>query len=195
MNTKEKIIKLIEESIVSKQKMLLPESLSALENISQKITFCYKNGKKLVVFGNGGSASDAQHFTTEIVARFEKNRKALPALALTTNTSMLTAIGNDFGYDDIFSRQVEGLVCGGDVVIGISTSGNSVNVLKGLQMAKTRGAIAIGFSGGAGGALLKEAELCFCAPSSVTARVQECHILAIHILCSLLEEKIVNGEL
>jgi len=195
MNTKEKIVRLIEESIGVKQKMLSPENLSALDGISKKIALCYKNGKKLVVFGNGGSASDAQHFTTEIVARFEKNRKALPALALTTNTSMITAIGNDFGYDDVFSRQVEGLVCAGDVVIGISTSGNSVNVLKGLQMAKTHGAMSIGFSGRAGGALLKETEICFCAPSSVTARVQECHILAIHILCSLLEEKIVDGEI
>lgn len=195
MNTKEKIKNLIEESIYTKQKMLSPENISVLESISEKIVLCYKNGKKLVVFGNGGSASDAQHFTTEIVARFEKNRKALPALALTTNTSMLTAIGNDFGYDDVFSRQVEGLVYEGDVVIGISTSGNSANVLKGLQMAKTRGAVSIGFSGEAGGVLLKESEFCFCAPSSITARVQECHILAIHILCSLLEEKIVDGEI
>lgn len=195
MNSKEKIAKLIEDSILAKQQMLLPENISVLEKISDKIIECYKNGKKLLVFGNGGSASDAQHFTTEIVARFEENRKSLPALALTTNTSMITAIGNDFGYADVFSRQVEGLTNEGDVVIGISTSGNSANVLKGLVMAKAKGAITIGFSGGNGGALLTQAELCFCPPSVNTARIQECHILAIHILCSLLEGRIVDGEI
>jgi D-sedoheptulose 7-phosphate isomerase len=191
---KEKIQQLIQSSIDAKKKLLEPEQLRVLEAVAAEVIRAYRSCNKVLVFGNGGSAGDAQHLETELVCRFEKNRMALPALALTVNTSNLTAIGNDFAFEDVFSRQVEAWARPGDVVIGISTSGNSPNVLKGITKARELKAFTIGFTGQAGGKLKDAADLCFCAPSPVTARIQECHILAIHVLCSLVEEALFGAK-
>jgi D-sedoheptulose 7-phosphate isomerase len=188
-----RIKELISGSIQTKEKMFEPAQLQVLEDISRKVIDAYRAGKKVLVFGNGGSAADAQHFTTELVCRFQKNRAALPALALTTNTSLITATGNDFHFDDIFSRQIEAWAAKGDVVFGISTSGNSPNVLKGIEEARNRGAITIGFTGQKQAKLKDIADLCYCAPSTITARIQECHLLAIHIISALVEEELFGA--
>ena len=184
---KEKIEQLIKDSIKASEKMLQAEQVDILEKIAGQVISAYRSCKKLVVFGNGGSSADAQHFVAEMICRFEVNRMALPAIALTTNTSSLTSIGNDLGYDVVFSRQVEALVNEGDVVIGISTSGNSSNVVKAFEEAKKLKAVTIGFTGSKECKLSKITDFCFSAPSTVTGRVQECHILAIHVICALVE--------
>lgn len=183
-----KIKQLVQDSIDAKMKMLAPEQLAVVEQTAQALITAYRSCKKVLVCGNGGSAADAQHFAAELVVRFAKNRMALPAIALTTDTSILTAAGNDFSFDDIFSRQVEAFCQPGDVVIGISTSGNSPNVLKALAKAKELNGVTIAFTGGTGGKLKGTTDICFCAPANVTARMQECHELAIHIICLLVEE-------
>ncbi len=185
---KKRIATLVQDSIEAKQKLLADDQLQAVEAIAQRIIAAYRAGKKVLIMGNGGSAADAQHFAAELVCRFEKNRAALAALALTTDTSVLTAIGNDFGYNDTFSRQVEALAASGDIVIGISTSGNSPNVIKAFERARQQGAVTVGFTGTPGGTLRQYTDLCFNAPSPVTGRIQECHSLVIHILCALVEE-------
>ena len=144
-------------------------------------------GGKVILFGNGGSAADAQHIATELTVRYRASRPALAAIALTTDTSALTAIGNDLGFDELFARQVEALARPGDVAIGISTSGNSENVLRGLRAAALAGARAAGLGGGDGGRMRELADPLLLAPSDVTARVQEMHILLGHALCDVLE--------
>lgn len=158
-----------------------------LELIGQKLIQCLQEGKKVIFFGNGGSAADAQHLAAELVVRYRKNRRALPSIALTTDTSTLTACGNDFGFEEVYARQVEALGQPGDVAIGISTSGNSPNVVKGLQAAKNQGCATIAFTAQQGGQCAEIADITFRAPSPVTARAQECHLLAGHILCELVE--------
>lgn len=147
-----------------------------------------RNGKKIIFFGNGGSAADAQHLAAELVVRYRINRPALAGLALTTDTSILTAHSNDFGYDTVFARQIEALAQPGDVVLGISTSGTSKNVLLGLQAANKRGCVTIAFTGEKGADCAVEAQLSFKAPSAITARVQECHLLIGHLLCDVAEQ-------
>jgi len=147
-----------------------------------------KDGKKIIFFGNGGSAADAQHLAAELVVRYRINRRALAGLALTTDTSILTAHSNDFGCDTVFSRQIEALAQPGDVVLGISTSGTSKNVLLGLQAANKRGCVTIAFTGEKGADCANEAILSFKAPSAITARVQECHHLIGHLLCDVAEQ-------
>jgi len=186
---KDRIKKLITDSIRMKEKML-EENVDIISDISKIIIDAYKNDRKVIVFGNGGSAADAQHLATELVCRFEKERKSLNAIALTTNTSMLTAIGNDYGFDRVFSRQIEGLVNEGDVVIGISTSGNSKNVILGIEQAKKQKAITVGWTGKTGGKLKNLVDYCICIPSENTARIQEGHVLLIHIICSIIEEEL-----
>jgi D-sedoheptulose 7-phosphate isomerase len=149
---------------------------------------CVRENGKIVFFGNGGSAADAQHLATELTVRFSKNRPAIPALALTTDTSALTAIGNDFDFTEIFARQVDALVTKADVVIGISTSGNSANVIKALHAAKAKGALAAAFTGGTGGKLIGVASPLLIVPSTTTARIQEMHITLGQILCGALEQ-------
>ena len=149
-----------------------------------------RGGSKLMFFGNGGSAADAQHLATELVVRYRTNRPAIAAIALTTDTSALTAIGNDFGFDDLFARQVEALCRAGDVAIGISTSGNSENVVRGLRSARAKGAVTVALTGGTGGRLLSLVDHVVIVPSTTTARVQEMHLLLGHTLCSLLEADI-----
>ena len=144
-------------------------------------------GGKLLFFGNGGSGADAQHLATELTVRYRTNRPALAAIALTTDTSTLTAIGNDFGFDDLFGRQAEALCRPEDVAIGLSTSGNSENVIRGLKMARSRGAFTAAFTGGDGGRIVGHADSAIVIPSSNTARIQEMHILLGHALCGLLE--------
>ncbi len=149
-----------------------------------------RKGGKIVFFGNGGSASDAQHLATELTVRYIKDRAPIPALSLSTDTSALTAIGNDIGFDDLFSRQVDALVTENDVVIGISTSGNSENVIRALRAARARGAVAAGFGGRDGGRMKGEADPLLIVPSDETARIQEMHILAGHLLCGALEKEL-----
>ena len=148
----------------------------------------FKGGNKLLVMGNGGSAADAQHFAAEMVGRFMLERRALPAIALTTNSSILTAIGNDYGFESIFSRQVEAHAAAGDVVVGISTSGNSPNVQLALQAAAQRGCRTVALLGRDGGSIKDFAEIPIVVPSHDTPRVQEAHIAVIHIVCDLVEK-------
>jgi D-sedoheptulose 7-phosphate isomerase len=187
---KDTIISLIQESIDAKKKMLDEGQLVYIQSIANKINEAYQNGKKTIIFGNGGSACDALHFAAELVCRFEKNRKALPSIALTENISSLTAIGNDFGYEYVFSRQVEAFAKKGDIIIAITTSGNSENVIKAVEKAKEMGLFVIGLTGEDGGQLKLLSDMCYRAPSKVTGRIQECHILVLHILAKLVEEKI-----
>ena len=147
-----------------------------------------RRGNKLLVMGNGGSAADAQHMAAEFVGRFLRNRKALPAIALTTDTSILTAVGNDFGFDEVFSRQVEALASQGDVVLGISTSGQSPNVLKALALARERGCTTIALAGKDGGLMAQAVDLTLVVPDVHTPYIQEAHLTIIHILCDLVEE-------
>jgi len=143
-------------------------------------------------FGNGGSAADAQHLATEMVVRYKLNRKALAAIAFTTDTSLLTAMANDIGFESIFSRQIEALGRPGDVAIGISTSGKSPNVLKALELAQKNGIISVGFTGNDGGSMSSVTDILVLVPSNTTARIQEIHILLGHVLCDLLEQSAAN---
>jgi D-sedoheptulose 7-phosphate isomerase len=154
---------------------------------------CLRTGGKLIAFGNGGSASDAQHMVAELVGRYAVKRQALAAIALTTNSSSLTAIANDFGFEEIFARQLEALGKPQDVVLAISTSGNSSNVLRGLGAAKTLGLKKIGLTGNNGGKLRDLADICVIVPSSSTPRIQEAHTLIIHILCGIVESAFVHN--
>lgn len=169
----------------------LARDSATIQEIADVLIKAYKHGNKMVLFGNGGSASDAQHIATEMVCSFvSKERKSLPALALTTNTSLLTAIGNDFDFEKVFSRQVESMVQKGDVVIALSTSGNSPNVLEGAKAARKRKAIVIGFTGQDGGKLAPLTDICLKVPSKVTAHIQEAHIATAHLLCAMIESEL-----
>lgn len=148
-----------------------------------------KSGHKIMLCGNGGSAADSQHIAAEFVGRFHKERISLPAIALTTDTSILTAVGNDYGYDVVFKRQVEGLGRDGDVLIGISTSGNSKNVIEAFMEAKAKGIRTIAFTGEKESRSSEVADITLRVPSTVTARIQECHILSGHIICSFIDEE------
>ncbi|MDO8568210.1 MAG: D-sedoheptulose 7-phosphate isomerase [Dehalococcoidales bacterium] len=163
-----------------------------IARVAQAIIAAYKAGGKVVFFGNGGSAADAQHLAGEMVGKLLLNRKAFPAIALNTNSSILTALANDFGYDSVFARQVEALVNKGDVVIGISTSGNSPNVIEGLKAARVKGARTVGFSGNGGGKLKDAADMVITVPSDSTPRIQEAHITIGHIVCGLVEAELAG---
>lgn len=182
--------KLLEAALVKHSlRIRVPE----IARITLKLIQTLRQSKTVYLFGNGGSATDAQHIAAELVGRFEAHRKRpLPAIALTTNTSLLTSIGNDYGFEEIFSRQVEALVERGDVVIAISTSGNSPNILRATRRARQLGAYTIGFTGQSGGRLKRLVHLCLCVPSRITARIQECHITAGHIICELIEAEFLK---
>jgi D-sedoheptulose 7-phosphate isomerase len=175
--------------------------LSAMESLGPQIeeaglliSKAIRGGKKWILFGNGGSAADAQHLAAELVGRLYKlERRGLPALALTTDSSALTCVGNDYGFDEIFARQVEALAQKGDVVLGISTSGNSPNVLKGLAMAKRLGCVTLGLSGKEGGKLAKAVDLCLNVADERTNHVQESHITIGHLLCFLVERELLRS--
>jgi len=148
---------------------------------------CYRAGNKLLVAGNGGSAADAQHLAAEFVSRFNFDRPGLPALALTTDTSILTAVGNDYGYDQLFRRQIEANAAAGDVFMGISTSGNSPNILLALEAAREKGVTTFGLTGKSGGKMRDLCDHCLCVPSVETPRIQEAHIMIGHTLCAMVE--------
>jgi len=149
-----------------------------------------RQGRKMLLFGNGGSAADAQHLAAEMIGRFGPNRAALPAIALSTDTSVLTAIGNDYGFARIFARQIEALGQQGDTAIGISTSGNSPNVLEALDVARSRGLFTVGLTGETGGQMNDRAEMLFRVPSRQTTRIQEAHIMLGHIICELIDREL-----
>ncbi len=194
-NSERHVTKLIEASIAAKQSLLnSADLLSTVAKVSQILAEALRQGNKLLLFGNGGSAADAQHIAAELVGRFAFDRPALPALALSVNSSCVTAIGNDYGFDRVFSRQLEALARPGDVAFGISTSGNSPNVLLGLSTAKNLRLHAIALTGRTGGNLLKNVDLCICVPSDETPRIQECHILIGHIISELVEREIFHEE-
>lgn len=166
----------------------LPECLPVIEQLTTAIIEALRAGNKIIFFGNGGSAADAQHLAAEFVIRYRINRRALPSIALTTDTSMLTACGNDFGFETIFARQIEGLANKGDIAIGITTSGNSPNVLAGLQTAKDKGCITSSWTAEGGGEAAKIADIALKAPSPITAHAQECHMIVGHIICELVDQ-------
>lgn len=163
---------------------------------AEMLLHAYRNGGKVLLVGNGGSAADAQHIAGELVANLDhrRKRKALPAIALTANTSILTAIGNDHGYDQVFARNVEAFAGASDVLIAITTSGNSSNVLRAAEAAKKNGAKVVGLTGGTGGKLIVLSDLALVVPSSDTQRIQETHITIGHILCDIIEQAYVEEE-
>ncbi len=194
-NSEQRITKLIEASIATKQSLLSSADLvSTVAKVSRTLAEALRRGNKLLLFGNGGSAADAQHIAAELVGRFAFDRPALPALALSVNSSCVTAIGNDYGFDRVFSRQLEALARPGDVAFGISTSGNSPNVLLGLSTAKSLRLHTVALTGRTGGKLLKNVDQCICVPSDETPRIQECHILIGHIISELVEREIFHEE-
>lgn len=174
--------------------MLLDEPhLNQVAELAGRLVDSYRRGGKLIIMGNGGSAADAQHVAAEMVARFRRERPAWPAIALNTNSSTLTAIGNDYRYRDVYARQVEAFAGPHDIVIGISTSGNSENVVDALQAAKERGAWCLAMTGAGGGRAGQVADLCLAMPSNDTPRVQEAHITLLHIVCDLVEAALAGG--
>lgn len=179
------------DSILVKEQILKDENLITLiKNASLEVIKAYKNGNKTLLAGNGGSAADAQHIAGEFVSRFYFDRPGIASIALTTDTSILTAIGNDYGYENLFARQVQAQGVKGDVFIGISTSGNSKNILKALEFCKQKEIISIGLSGASGGAMNELCDYCIKVPSTCTPRIQEAHILIGHIICAIVEEEL-----
>ena len=188
---KEKIKDLISASIDVKKLVLADENLQdTIASVVTVATSAFQNGKKVLFCGNGGSAADAQHLAAEFSGRFYKDRKALPSEALHCNTSYLTAVANDYSYDVIYSRLVEGICVEGDVLIGLSTSGNSKNILNAFAAAKEKKVITVGFTGASGGKMKDACDYLINVPSSDTPRIQESHILIGHIICELVEAKI-----
>lgn len=165
------------------------EQMDVIQLMAERCKEALKAGNKFLFCGNGGSAADAQHLAAELIGRFQKERRSLASIALTTDTSILTAVANDYGYDEVFARQVEGLGRSGDVLIGISTSGNSANVVKAALKARDTGMHTIAFTGEGGGKLKDICDITFAVPSKVTARIQEMHIMVGHIICELVEEE------
>jgi D-sedoheptulose 7-phosphate isomerase len=185
----------IEASIRAKQQLLVDEELiSTVSKVTEVLTEALQRGNKPLLFGNGGSAADAQHIAAELVGRFAFDRSALPALALTVNSSCLTAVGNDYGFEFVFARQIEALGRAGDVAVGISTSGNSSNILSAVQTARKMGLHTVGLTGASGGTLKTVVDHCICVPSYETPRIQESHILIGHIICELVEQTIFHEQ-
>ncbi|EAI0840545.1 SIS domain-containing protein [Campylobacter jejuni] len=179
------------DSILVKEQILKDENLITLiKNASLEVIKAYKNGNKTLLAGNGGSAADAQHIAGEFVSRFYFDRPGIASIALSTDTSILTAISNDYGYENLFARQVQAQGVKGDVFIGISTSGNSKNILKALEFCKQKEIISIGLSGASGGAMNELCDYCIKVPSTCTPRIQEAHILIGHIICAIVEEEL-----
>ena len=165
--------------------------VAALERVVDLLERTFRTGGKLLVFGNGGSSADAQHLTAELVGRFVAERRALPAIALTTNQAILTAWSNDYAFEDVFARQVEALGVAGDVAWGISTSGTSPNVVRGLRCARERGLSTIGLTGAGGGAVAEFSDVLLAVPLTETARIQEVHLVTYHAVCAALEKRII----
>ena len=189
LNTQEKI-----RNYILSSSEVVHNSVSLAPNIEKSITAivkCLRKGNKVVLFGNGGSAADAQHIAAELIGRFNINRKSLPAIALSDNPSTLTAISNDFSFDSVFSRQCESLISKGDIAIGISTSGNSLNVKKGINTSKKKGATTIGLLGNKGGTIKKFVDIPLIVNSTSTPHIQEVHRVIYHVICEIVEKKLV----
>lgn len=185
---KEAIHKIIAASVDTKQQLLKDDSiLEAVEDIVELIVSAFRQGNRVYFCGNGGSAADAQHLSAEFTGRFYKDRKALPAEALHVNTSYLTAVANDYGYDQVYARIIEGIGQPGDVLIALSTSGNSENIILALEVAIRNQIHTVGFSGQSGGRMNDYCQIMIKAPSTDTPRIQECHMLLGHIICQLVE--------
>lgn len=189
--------KSIFEDIVRRSQEALEKSftlsqLELLEKIAEVLVQTIRSGRKILLCGNGGSAADSQHIAAEFIGRFKQERRSLPALALTTDTSVLTAVGNDYAYEKIFSRQVEGLGEAGDVLIALSTSGNSKNVLEAVKVAKAQGITTIGFTGIRGGTLKSLVDYCFHAQSDETPHIQEVHLTALHAVSDVVEDLVLQ---
>ncbi|GEO10049.1 D-sedoheptulose 7-phosphate isomerase [Segetibacter aerophilus] len=188
------IKEIITQSIATKQRILDDEEfIGRIQQAVDLVTTAFKNGNKVLFCGNGGSAADAQHLAAEFSGRFYKNRRALPSDALHCNSSYLTAVANDYSYDVIYARLVEGMGVKGDVLIGLSTSGNSGNIVKAFESARSLGMVTIGFTGMSGGIMKEMSDVIFNVPSSDTPRIQESHIMIGHIICQFVEENIFPG--
>jgi D-sedoheptulose 7-phosphate isomerase len=184
--------RIVQDSITAHQRALA-ESLPVFVQVAQAFVRALRTGRKILLFGNGGSAADAQHVAGELVGRFLRESEPWPAIALTTDSSILTCVGNDWDFSDVFARQVRAHARPGDVVVGISTSGNSPNVLRGLEDARRRGAVTIGFTGPKGDKMRAVADICFCAPAAITPRVQELHLIAWHAICEIVERQMLEA--
>ena len=183
----------IQSSIDAKQALLKDSAFHGLvAQVAMQIVKSLRAGGKVLFFGNGGSAADAQHLAAEFTGRYLKERRALPALALHANTSALTAIGNDYGFEFVFARQLEALGKEGDVAVGISTSGNSSNVVRAMEAAKAKSIYTVALVGASGGAMRELADCALCMPSNETPRIQECHILTGHLICEIVEEMLFD---
>ena len=181
----------IKKSYETKQDIYNNEALlNNIEEVSRMCVELYRGDNKTILAGNGGSAADAQHIAAELVGRYGFDRPSIPSLALTTDTSNLTAIGNDYGYDKVFSRQLEGMGQEGDIFIGISTSGNSLNIINAFHSAKAKGIMTVALTGRDGGEMAKLADIALVVPSNSTPRIQESHILIGHIICDIIEKEI-----
>ena len=191
MKENNEISKLIEESIIPILKC--KEISNEIKQVKNIILDALKNKNKIILFGNGGSAADSQHMAAEFIGRFLINRQSIPAISLTTDTSILTAVGNDFGFENIFSRQCESLVSKGDIIIAISTSGNSNNVINGIKTAKEKGGIIISLTGNNGGKLNNISHKILKMPTEHIPHIQEWHRVIIHILCNLVEKELMNN--
>lgn len=189
-----KVQKLIRDSLTVKARLLGdPESIDTIQKVAEKATDVFQTGHKILLAGNGGSAADAQHIAGEFVNKFCFDRPGLPAISLSTDTSVMTAIGNDSGFDRVFARQIQALGHPGDLFIGISTSGNSANILKALEECKKIGMMTVGMTGRYGGKMKELCDICIQAPSEETPRIQEVHILIAHIICAQVEEAIFKA--
>lgn len=182
------------EDSIAVKKQAIEKNMPILVKIATAALDALQRDNKILLCGNGGSAADSQHLAAELVSRYKRNRRALPAIALTTDSSILTSAGNDYGYEYTFSRQVEALGRKGDVLIAISTSGNSPNVLRAVKMANKMSITTVGFTGEKGGDLIDLVDLCFNVPSSNTPRIQEVHITAGHALCDILEQELGGSD-
>ena len=190
---RERIKDILLESIQVKEE-ILRNQIEQIEQIAQLMIDCLKKDGKVIVFGNGGSASDSQHIAAELVGRFKKDRSALAGIALTTNTSIITSLANDYGYDVIFARQLEALGKKNDVALGISSSGKAKNVTLGIKQAKKMGIKTVALSGGDGGDIVKLADVSLVVPSKITARIQEAHITIAHIICEMIEQELCQEQ-
>ena len=184
----------IRASLAVKEGLLAPEPLAEITSAATLVGGALRDGRKLLIFGNGGSAADAEHIAGEFVGRFVAERRALPAIALSVSTSVLTAIANDSSFEDVFARQIEALGQPGDVAFGLSTSGTSANVVAGLRAARERGLRTLALTGRGGGTVRELADVCVHVPADETARIQEGHLLVAHIVCEIAEREIVAAD-
>jgi len=189
----EQAVRLLAAESVALKQRFFEANAGLLVAAGRRIAECLRGGGKLLAFGNGGSAADAQHLAGELVGRFRRDRAALSAIALTTDSSVVTAIGNDMGYESVFRRQVEAHGRPGDVAVGITTSGRSPNVVQALQRARERGLVTVGLTGGGGGRLAGAVDYLIDVPHAETARIQEVHVMVVHVLCQVVEEAMPRG--